>query len=162
MSNKKSITNEEINRCNAFCEQDYPRIYDDKVYKQKRIKQLKSLRTLFNGKLLYTNKDMSKILKREKEYSKKTCKRIYCNPNCGRDKPLRYVSEHAKDFNIFQKRGAITACMQDIDYKFVKKLKPMKRYKTIKNNILNKLLNRIKQPSNKAKAKLQQHLDLLK
>lgn len=139
MSNKKSqknsVTNEELSRCNMFCEKDYPRIYDDNDYKQKRIKELKSLRTLFNGKLMYTNKDIPKALQEDREYSKKTCKKMYCNPNCGKEKGLRYVSDDArKNFNHLKGRGAITACSSDKLVEVLKKIKPFNHRNTNHKN----------------------------
>jgi hypothetical protein len=140
---KKRIDKSELERCDLFCEQDYPRFYDEKEVrkklKDKLIKGNISLRKQFPQISPLTNKDISEIFDREKRNQPKFCKKIYCNPKCDRNKPTRYVDDLAvKNFNHLKKRGAITACRPDRYAKFVKKLKPLSKTKksvTFKNLI---------------------------
>lgn len=122
---KKKVTDEEIKKCNIFCEHDYPRFIDDKEYKKANAKRRKYVTNTLH--LPYTKNEIKLEYEKLKERIPIKCKKTYCNPKCDGKKPIRYVSNNSlKFFKNFQKRGAITSCWRTDQYaKFVKKLKPI-------------------------------------
>lgn len=118
----KKITDEELEKCNFFCEKDYPRFQNSDNFIKADKKRMDYVEKLLKKK--YTIKEIKRNYKTLKNKLPKICKNIYCNPGCNK-KTLRYVSNNSiKNFNVFKKRGAITSCYRFDQYaRFAKKLK---------------------------------------
>ena len=111
------ITEDEQNKCSAFCKNNYVNKYIEKMKDTYKTNP-------YLMKLNKTDKEIEQLAKNvNKEDKIRDCKSIYCNPKCTNsyvktNKSLRYVCPlcKKKNWNKVKNLGAITYCEYDTTY----------------------------------------------
>ena len=106
----KKVDEQEMNKCNNFCNTDYLEMYRNHFRKtMKTNTYIKATNTYIKSK---SNSEIEKLLKNINLVDKTNeCKQIFCNPKCNETKKLRYVCPACvKYFEKVRKKGAITFC----------------------------------------------------
>lgn len=107
----KQVTDEDMNKCQNFCNIEYPEKYKKWLYNEYNTNPY----LIKQGYDKKTENEKNELFMAIKEEAIKKCNKIYCNPKCpeyGKNNPIHYACPICKKRKSkeMKQHGAITFC----------------------------------------------------